>query len=370
MARWPNGLVVSGLATCLWAAAGLGTSSLAAEPGAQPRLPWIEAGLSERQAAAHLLNRFTFGPRPKEIDHVVETGLEAWLERQLEAALDESVLEQKLSPLDTLSMSGGEIADGFPFTGRVVIQLANRGLIDPGGTPGSPSQSPNGRPGMRGTRGVLERFYRENGYRWQQELLVQLMEQKLLRAVYSENQLQEVLTDFWFNHFNVALGDNQARVYILSYERDVIRPGALGDFRSLLQGVAQHPAMLQFLDNANSVAERGTRTMVDSRSVGRRSPGQAPMAARRRNTSLPARPEGINENYARELLELHTLGVDGGYSQDDVINVARAFTGWTVLPPRDVREAFGSRRGGSRGGFARGGAVVDSTPITDGLAAV
>ncbi|MEO8662143.1 MAG: DUF1800 domain-containing protein, partial [Bryobacteraceae bacterium] len=136
-----------------------------------------------------------------------------------------------------------------------------------------------------------------------------LMEAKLQRAVYSERQLEDVLTDFWFNHFNVFLDKGADRYLVTSYERDAIRPHVLGKFRDLLAATAQHPAMLFYLDNWQSADPNSGR--------GKR---------------------GLNENYARELMELHTLGVDGGYTQKDVTEVARCFTGWTILQPFRVGE--------------------------------
>jgi uncharacterized protein (DUF1800 family) len=131
------------------------------------------------------------------------------------------------------------------------------------------------------------------------QVITELTEAKLLRAVYSPRQLEEVLVDFWFNHFNVFARKAQTEVYIGAYEREAIRPHVLGRFRDLLGATARSPAMLVYLDNWQS-----------------------------------GRNGAINENYARELLELHTLGVDGGYTQDDIVAVARAFTGWTVRRPQ------------------------------------
>jgi uncharacterized protein (DUF1800 family) len=135
-----------------------------------------------------------------------------------------------------------------------------------------------------------------------------LIENKLYRAIYSNRQLEEVLVDFWMNHFNVFNGKGPARALLTSYERDAIRPYVLGHFKDMLLATARHPAMLYYLDNFQSQVPRD---------------------------DLPAPPPGgrrpgLNENYGRELLELHTLGVDGGYTQEDVIGVARAFTGWTI----------------------------------------
>jgi uncharacterized protein (DUF1800 family) len=155
----------------------------------------------------------------------------------------------------------------------------------------------------------------------QQLVNAELIENKLYRAVYSNRQLEEVLVDFWLNHFNVFNGKGQTRVLLTSYERDAIRPHVLGKFRDMLLATARHPAMLIYLDNAQSQVPREDLPLPI---VG---PNQVP----------PRRP-GLNENYGRELMELHTLGVDGGYTQEDVIAVARAFSGWTVFDPQRVGE--------------------------------
>jgi len=175
-------------------------------------------------------------------------------------------------------------------------------------------------------------------------VVAELSEQKVLRAIYSERQLQEVLTDFWFNHFNVDARKGRDRFLLTEYERDTIRPRVLGKFRDLLEATAKSPAMLFYLDNWMSAAETPSGT-----EVGRRTPGtevgrfirRPPSPLFRRPPSpLSAQPQGknapkgLNENYGRELMELHTLGVDGGYTQKDVTEVARAFTGWTIDNPR------------------------------------
>lgn len=151
----------------------------------------------------------------------------------------------------------------------------------------------------------------------------ELMAQRLTRDIYSTAQLQEVMTDFWFNHFNIYLRKNETMPYeLVSYERDVIRPHALGKFEDLLEAVAHSPAMLMYLDNVQSV---GPHSMAAER---------AEIAEFRRSGNARKAPEGLNENYARELMELHTLGVNGGYTQADVTQVARILTGWTVEQPQ------------------------------------
>ena len=166
-------------------------------------------------------------------------------------------------------------------------------------------------------------------------MVLELSEQKLLRAIYSERQLQEVLVDFWFNHFNVDARKGRVRFMLTEYEREAIRPHVLGRFRDLLGATAKSPAMLFYLDNFMSAAGMGLRTAgpyhgaTSARTVCAARSAQLPTQAQNRT------PRGLNENYGRELMELHTLGVDGGYTQKDVTEVARAFTGWTIGNPRD-----------------------------------
>jgi uncharacterized protein (DUF1800 family) len=166
----------------------------------------------------------------------------------------------------------------------------------------------------------------------QQVVANELVEGKLLRAIYSDRQLQEVMTDFWLNHFNVFIGKGADHYLLTSYERDVIRPHALGKFEDLLIATAQSPAMLFYLDNwlsvgpnsdvANGIPKRANNDW--KRRV--RNNGQTSQSKGKRN--------GLNENYGRELMELHTLGVNGGYTQQDVTEVARVFTGWTLKQPK------------------------------------
>jgi uncharacterized protein (DUF1800 family) len=171
----------------------------------------------------------------------------------------------------------------------------------------------------------------------QQVVTDELMQGKLMRAIYSQRQLQEVMTDFWFNHFNVFIGKGPDRYMLTSYERDVIRPHALGKFEDLLVATARSPAMLFYLDNWQSVGpdsdfSRGIPKYADRPWMGRR---RFPPPPRPQRQPKAKRPSGLNENYGRELMELHTLGVNGGYTQKDVTEVARVFTGWTLKEPRD-----------------------------------
>lgn len=303
------------------------TAAAPADAGSPLHLPWREAGLTEAQAAAHLLDRFAYGPRPGEVERVVEMGLDTWLSRQLAGDLPDPRVEGYVAGLRSLGLSAREVTEVYPDPGMVLIEAARAGVVDRAMRPPAPGEDDEG-PDMDEIRKVRE-WARDQGYRPMEELLGELMAHKLYRAVYSENQLREVLTDFYFNHFNVSITDNRARPYVPSYELDAIRPHILGTFRDLLEATAKHPAMLHYLDNISSVAEEGAPTTFDLERFRRsRRGGSGRMQGRFR----PNRPSGLNENYARELLELHTLGVDGGYTQDDVIDVARAFTGWATYP--------------------------------------
>jgi uncharacterized protein (DUF1800 family) len=363
------------------AAAILCVNVLAAAAGAEPRpavaaeqqsLPWAAAGLTERQAAAHLLDRFAFGPRPGQIDRLVQQGLEGWLEGQLTGAVDDTAFAARVAALDAWRMTPSEILRVFPPYPVVRREAMRAGTVDRSmASPDGGAQPDRGSQADR--RRAIRELYEERGYRSQRELFDQLTAFKLLQASHSEKQLEAVLADFWFNHFNVSLTDNQARSYLLSYQRDAIAPGVLGRFEDMLAEVAAHPAMLLYLDNAQSTANPGTATAGAQRMA---RPSRSPMGPgpRAMNAARPqqqrTRPRGLNENFARELLELHTLGVDGGYTQEDVIEVARAFTGWTVVPPGADRMQPGAaraRRGapaGAPGEFVFRADAHDAEPKT------
>jgi uncharacterized protein (DUF1800 family) len=163
-----------------------------------------------------------------------------------------------------------------------------------------------------------------------QAVLGELAEAKLLRAIYSNRQLDEVMTDFWFNHFNVFIGKGPDRYMINAYEREVIRPHALGKFKDILAATAKSPAMLFYLDNWQSVGPNSELALYGLQRRGnRRGRFASPRPQKGKN-----RPSGLNENYAREIMELHTLGVDGGYTQKDVTELAKVLTGWTIEQPQ------------------------------------
>jgi uncharacterized protein (DUF1800 family) len=190
-------------------------------------------------------------------------------------------------------------------------------------------QNPAPNPQNPETRKLIEDYYQKNGLLQPQRIIAELHASRILRAVYSERQLQEVMVDFWTNHFNVFAGKGADRWLLPAYDRDTIRPNALATFSQLLIATAQSPAMLFYLDNFQSGSPNANR-------------GRAIL---RQNLQAQQQRRGINENYARELMELHTLGVDGGYTQKDVQEVARCFTGWTIFQPRGGGSAVNAMMG-------------------------
>ena len=262
------------------------------EAGAPPALP------STDEAIAHALNRLTFGPRPGDAARVKAQGLQNWIDLQLSPSrIDEAIVTAKLARLQTLTLDSQTIQRDY--SGPAMIARRKRQL-----------QNPNSDP-----------------------TIADIEEAKLLRAVYSERQLQEVLVDFWFNHFNVFAGKGATRNYLTEYEREAIRPYVLGNFRDMLEATAKSPAMLFYLDNWQNTDALSPGPRMTQMTQNRKRVAQTPA---RRST-------GINENYARELMELHTLGVDGGYTQSDIVDVARAFTGWTIRPREGSGTQFVSR---------------------------
>lgn len=285
--------------------------------------------LTREEQVRHVLGRLAFGPRPGDVERVTGMGVDRWIAQQLEPArIPDRAMEHLLASYATLDRNAGELLRDFPPPAAL---LARRRLR--GDTLAATDSA------------ALRAMAREN-----RRLLGEVMSARVARAVGSERQLQEVMTDFWLNHFSVFAGKGQLRYYLADYEREAIRPHALGRFRDLLGAVAKSPAMLLYLDNAQSVADSTHPTLANRGGAMRQRRVAAAMARRRATMSeeqrrrLDAiqarRPRGLNENYARELLELHTLGVDGGYTQRDIIEVARALTGWSVRPPRSGRSAF------------------------------
>ena len=307
-----------------------------------PKMPYKKAGLTEREAALHLLNRFTFGPRPGQVEEVVKQGLENWFLEQLQPVPDNETVRVKLSSYSALTMPTDSIVNTYLQPAQLLRLAIAKGYID------KDSVDKTDRPAYRE---ALKKLQTDYGFRPLQELQRELINQKVIRAVYSDAQLQEVLTDFWFNHFNVSLTKNQVQQLVLPYERDAIRPNVLNNFSSLLFATAKHPAMLLYLDNAlsisndNAYAKRqlkaaqrlldvnAAKKMLAAATVSEDSMQKMDAMENQMTTQIKKRKsQGLNENYAREVMELHTLGVNGGYTQSDVTELARALTGWGVKP--------------------------------------
>ena len=237
--------------------------------------------LTEEQKVIHFLNRTSFGPTREDVQKVNRLGIRAYLEEQLRPEkISDSIVEEKLAGLKTMRLSSRELIELYPPPRQQAGQ-----------------QEMMGQQQMQGPRTVI----------------LELQQARLLRSVYSQRQLYEIMVDFWSNHFNVFSAKGADRWLTTAYDRDSIRPHALGQFRDLLLATAQSPAMLFYLDNWLSAN---------------------PNAPAARMGGPNNRRRGLNENYARELMELHTLGVDGGYTQRDVQEVARCLTGWTIRQPR------------------------------------
>ncbi len=298
--------------------------SLAFAP-ASNLFPYQQAGLTERQAAAHLLSRFTFGAKPSEVDEVVSIGLEKWFQQQLKGGLKDEALNEKLSSYDALQLSNAEVVAQFPRGPQVRKMAIKDGFI---------SKDSVGTSDRKEMKQQLDAYRKQKGLRDEKELYRQFIGQKILRATYSNNQLHEVLTDFWFNHFNVSATKNQCAPFIPAYERDVIRPNVTTKFGKLLLATAQSPAMLLYLDNFNSIGTNEEfNADMSARNGRRRGLNAKSKAAKPKGKGKKS--QGLNENYAREVMELHTLGVDGGYTQTDVTEAARVLTGWTIYPMRE-----------------------------------
>ncbi|MCP9494574.1 MAG: DUF1800 domain-containing protein [Pyrinomonadaceae bacterium MAG19_C2-C3] len=353
----------------------------------------------------HVLNRLGYGARPGDVKRVRAMGIERYIETQLNpSSLNDATLEAKLQNFPALKLTNGELLAQYPAPGRLARQMQRQGTLPDDlkeireqRTNGGAAKANNSAMKANGDamsangemmsgeannqsnadraayRQAIARYYRENNLELPQRVMQDLQASRIMRAVYSERQLQETMVDFWTNHFNVFAGKGVDRWYLVSYDRDVIRPNALGNFRDLLEATAKSPAMLFYLDNFQSVSPNapnngraGLRRMNrnggmmggnlrNNRRNNRRNPldifntpttndemrrtqagDDSPQAMNRPNAvAQNKRPKrGINENYARELMELHTLGVDGGYTQKDIVEVARAFTGWTIFDPR------------------------------------
>jgi uncharacterized protein (DUF1800 family) len=383
-----------------------------AQAGSLKGLPSTD--LTEDEAIVHALNRLGYGPRPGDVQRVKDMGLAKWIDRQLRPeSINDSALDARLSHFPTLTMSSEALLERFPRPAvaakregvspqeyrkeqqekRQAAQAAQEppeaqqsGDSQQEQMPDQASAQANGNSGQSGNNFSPQNMApdelaeillpgaknlgKQNGagnpsgkpidnfeqLQTPQRVIAELAMAKMDRAVYSEKQLYEQMVDFWFNHFNVFAGKGADRWMLTSYERDTIRPHAMGKFRDLLEATAKSPAMLFFLDNWQSVDPKAWARLQQEQAMRRAyrvrfggpfgppPPFPPPPPPPGNPNEAKKQERGLNENYGRELMELHTLGVDGGYSQEDVIEVARCFTGWTIRQPqRDPQFFFNER---------------------------
>jgi len=360
--------------------------------------------LSADEAILHALNRLAYGPRPGDVERVRQMGLAKWIDQQLNPnSIEDHSVEARLENYPTLRMSTAKLIDEYPQPKPAEKQAEKQAQIQAqkdqsrsdaaaaivardmqpgqkqsaGSSPQQAVQPPqtaqgNAQPKQEmdnapapmkqaepelepATKGAgknnalgggdpnnVPRAVADDSKR-PPRIVAELSMAKVTRAVYSERQLQQVMDDFWFNHFNVFAGKGEDRYYLTSYERDVIQPHTFGKFKDLLNATAKSPAMLFYLDNFLSADPRAAQRAAADRAM------RQQMRYGRFGGPWPPRPpanpqnakkneRGLNENYGRELMELHTLGVDGGYTQKDVTEVARCFTGWTIEKPRQYAD--------------------------------
>ncbi len=337
--------------------------------------------LTTDEAIQHALNRLAYGPRPGDVERVKQMGLAKWIELQLNPKkIDDEAVEARMNIYPTLTMTSAQLMAEYPNPNQAAKQAEQakqpskpeqmaqkqaddaingmaRDMDASGGNEaargngtvasaaaGADTPSPmkfnpatSGASGKKDVLGVdpnaVPRAISDDSKR-PQRVVEELAMAKMTRAIYSDRQLQQVMDDFWLNHFNVFAGKGEVKWYLTSYERDVIQPNALGKFKDLLAATAKSPAMLFYLDNFLSADPNAAQRLAMERAMRQQRRGypQRPQQAQKKQQ------RGLNENYGRELMELHTLGVDGGYTQKDVTEVARCFTGWTIEKPREVAQ--------------------------------
>jgi len=436
-------LALAGIALTILAASVLSAGNTKKKPQPDDALAGLPvADLTTQQAILHALDRLGYGPTPGEIEQVQKMGLANWIDQQLHPeSIDDSALIARLEKYPTLEMSPEKLLTEFPRPAvearregisveeyrKEQQQMARRamqtdqadgdssssaggatngagGANDNSSAPqgnnmadgvqGNPANGQSGQPDEvtmelqelakskdKGQSGPGNNMFNYENIHLPQRIVAELAMAKTDRAIFSEKQLYEQMVDFWFNHFNVYAAKGQDVWLLTAYERDAIRPHAMGKFRDLLEATAKSPAMLFYLDNWLSVDPDAFKRLQEEREMRQarlamRYPGPSgfpgtPPQGNPRQQPKKNQDRGLNENYGRELMELHTLGVDGGYTQQDVIEVARCFTGWTIMTPqKDPHFYFEDRLHDNRpkmvlghtidyGGMKDGEAVLD-----------
>lgn len=306
--------------------------------------------LTEDEAIVHALNRLAYGPRPGDEERIRKMGLAKWIDQQLDPnSIDDSAFNERLSSFPTLSMSSEALLAKYEAPAQaakkegITKEEAQQQLKEKR-QEAMAEVAPTGNENLDKANEALAKLQGPG------RIVAELSMAKLDRAIYSNRQLEAVMEDFWFNHFNVFSGKGDDRWLISAYMRDTIRPHTMGKFQDLLLATAKSPAMLFYLDNWLSVdkdafqlhmAERRARFQGVFANAQPPAPGTFPgpvtdpVAQRMHQPPPPQREErGLNENYGREVMELHTVGVDAGYTQQDVIQMAETLTGWTIREPR------------------------------------
>jgi uncharacterized protein (DUF1800 family) len=395
--------VFSALAACGMAAGvGLSTLHALADPGkkgstADKAKPVVAAKgskgavalrpLTEDEKIVHVLNRLGFGPRPGDVEKVRAMGLERYIDQQLKPeSIPDTALDQKLAAYPSLQLSSAQLSEMYQAyqvayrQSRVVRKDLLGRTTQAGAKPapaadGSASPPANAQAANKKMMAEATPQERQDLMTARQELLqasqpvvqaqTQFVGSKVLRAIDSERQFQEVLVDFWGNHFNIDIRKQPCAILKIVDDREVIRPHVLGKFRDLLEASAKSPAMLVYLDNFQSTSAAPAMNLRPARrrkalAASAENPGQGAVATPGQDAAavVPAAPKppkkragGLNENYAREIMELHTLGVDGGYTQQDVTEVARCLTGWSLGRPGAARVAGGQGKNIQAGEF-------------------
>jgi len=376
--------------------------------------------LSETEAILHAMNRLSYGPRPGDVERVRAMGLAKWIDQQLNPdSIPDAGMQARLEKYPTLKMSNSKLIEEFPrpelAARREGIsveeyrkqiqqqqQAAQRAMMNPDG-------AGNGARGAAGSNGdeIAQQLQAmagpdkasaitKQGYnggdpnkspllayqavKTPQRIVAELSMAKMDRAIYSDRQLEQVMDDFWFNHFNVFAGKGQDQFLLTNYEREAIQPNVFGKFENMVTATAKSPAMLFYLDNFQSVDPESPRRAAAKRAYRqvplRRGPfgmppqQRPPQPGQNGQQQQQKREFGINENYGRELMELHTLGVDGGYTQQDVIAVAKCFTGWTIRRPQIDAEFYFNDDDHVRGAKQVLGHKIDEGGMGDGLAVI
>jgi len=332
--------------------------------------------LTVDEAILHALNRLAYGARPGDVERIKQMGLAKWIDQQLNPnSIDDKLVDARLAALPTLHLSTEKLIAEYPQPKQAAKQAglnaqefkqqqAQSHFDQAAAMPRDSQNSSDSMPAENATRGddgpssmkqqptnvatlgaaqrdalsvdpnAVPRLIADDSKR-PARIVEELAMAKVTRAIYSGRQLQQVMDDFWFNHFNVFAGKGEDRYYLTSYERDVIAPHALGKFKDLLVNTARSPAMLFYLDNFLSADPRAAQRLAQQRAMRQSRGGRFPRVQQNpQGQNQKKQGRGLNENYGRELMELHTLGVDGGYTQKDVTEVARCFTGWTIEKPR------------------------------------